>query len=733
MSLAPSVLALVNQLLHGSGRLAARQSVTLHPLAGNPERRDHATLRRFRAAHGAETLALVTVGPDLAGLRKRSELFAEAYPTLACPVFAHGSIEGQDLLLAEYFAGTEATKALAGAGPGPGPLLDALRAIAQRFEQAIEPSTQANAKEEIGELCEAVLRLPYWAAADRAFLTGVVFPYAEEHLVASEPRRRVTNGDFILQNILLGAGGAARLVDYEQAASSHYFAEDWLRLTYWDQLPEEIRQFARTRTGDSDATHFYLALKQLRSEAEVNLPQKAQADARHWCDKIRENLIERTNALRHAMLWPGAPRSTEAAAARLQLFWMTDEGWSTERSLYAEAEEGKTTRLTFRIPAGPACHALRLDPGEAPGALVIHELTVLQGGEQRHVVWKGSSGAELRRLEPAGDAVIEPDSDPFKVVSVGSDPQLFLHAVGAAAGTSLEVEAVVTYLRAPGDQIAALRSGVVRLRAEAAVAAEITRTLAALRTEMDRLRQEAEVSQAASAREKEAFAESLSDLRGQTEQAVAKRWRAIAECTEGTAAHLTQLLSEVRKLAASQSHLQEAVDAAARARAAEREALKAGEERDRRREADREKVEAEHRRLLALQAATRASLEATEKQLVLAREYLSGHAATVDRLEQALARRDAELAASQQERQATALDAQHARDELGRLAQELAAAREQGAVLRQLQDRIAGEKDALVVALEAERQTRQRQENTFIWRTTTPLRRLSSWFLNRFT
>ena len=410
---------------------------------------------------------------------------------------------------------------------------------------------------------------------------------------------------------------------------------------------------------------------------------------------------------------------------RVQLFWMTDEGWAAERSIFLDAEEGTTCRLVFRIPPGPACHALRFDPGEGPGALVIRSVTVIQTGEKRKVVWSGTTAAELRRLEPGGDAVIDPASDPFKVVSVGADPRLYLNAVGAPAGIGLEVEIVATYITAPGDQIEALRSAVIRLQSAATAAAESAGAIAGLKGELDRLRLKDEILQTTVAREKEVYSASLAEIRDLS----TGQWRAVAERLDRSRDELAHLRAEVGKIDVRHTRHQETLEALARDFATGMETLKTDGERTRQEGAERQKLETEQRRVLAVLAATRASLEAAEKQLMLNREYLTGHAATIDGLEQALIRRDAELGESRQEQRSLALNVQHIQDQLGRLAQELAAAREQSAVLHALQEKMTREKDILIATLEAERQTRQRQEDSFIWRVTTPLRRFSSWFL----
>jgi glycosyltransferase involved in cell wall biosynthesis len=316
MPLSPSSEALVKELLGQTGRLASGQPIMFRPLPGNPERQDHLTLQRFVISGQTGALAFLTVGKNLSELRQRSALFSAAYPELACPVFAHGSAEGEDLLLAEYFGGINAIQAADDPKIGAEGVLAALQVVARRFEQAIQPSTHDAAIEEVRGLCSRILQIEYWTDADRGFLAKVVFPFAEQRLVSHRPCRRATNGDFTLGNILLNAEGAIRIIDYEQAAATHFFVEDWLRLTYWN-TPDVIRQFALKQISDLTATRLYLWLKQLEFESAVIVPAKAQADIRHWSGKIRQLIELQSGELKQSMFWPTAQSAATAEFCRL--------------------------------------------------------------------------------------------------------------------------------------------------------------------------------------------------------------------------------------------------------------------------------------------------------------------------------------------------------------------------------------------------------------------------------
>jgi hypothetical protein len=184
MNLTSQTELLVKDLLCNSGRLVRDQTITLEPMPGNPERRDYTTRRRFLVRTDTSSLAVLVVGKDLTQLRQKSELFSQAYPDLACSVFAHGNVDDHDLLLTDYFAGLTAGEALNDPSIGETGVLPALELLASRLNRAVKPSTSAAFAGEIETLQAKLLRIPHWTAADRTFLDHIVFPFAAKHFRA---------------------------------------------------------------------------------------------------------------------------------------------------------------------------------------------------------------------------------------------------------------------------------------------------------------------------------------------------------------------------------------------------------------------------------------------------------------------------------------------------------------------------------------------------------------------
>lgn len=451
--------AIVGRLLRSAGMVSGRNKIYLDSLASNPERRDSGERRQFLVTVNESPIAFATVGPDLSALRDRTVLFAKTYPELGCSPVGFGHYARNDLLLTEYFPGSRLDKCHLNSEK----IIEILRGLESRFLSALEPSDRDALQHELQHLFLQAEKLPFWTRADRGFLRHALFPIVEEHLLTGRIQQRVTNGDFVPHNIIVGDDGSVRIIDYEFTASTHFFEEDWLRFTYWSTLPDEVREFALSHLVRPTGTYLYLALKQLVTESQVNLPQKAQIDAQSWCAGIRRTILHKTKELRHSLIFPVPPDELEGDyQVRAEIFWMTDEGWSPQRSLSLLVPYDRRFCLKFHIPPGPSCHGLRFDPSECPGHVTIHSLRVQTsqpGDKFGTLAFHASDPSGLSQLQPAGDALILSNihSNRFEVICTGQDPQLYLIGVGAKAGHQINVEIELTFSNASGAQLLALR------------------------------------------------------------------------------------------------------------------------------------------------------------------------------------------------------------------------------------------------------------------------------------
>lgn len=441
---------------------------SLRPISRNYERIAGGGRAHYVLSAPGRPRQVLYVGTDLTDLAARSRQFAAAYPTLACAMQGEGRHGGWHYLLFEYFTGLTGIDVVNHTADGQERVLVALEKVAEVFAAAERPSTVDAARAELTELGRQVLALPYWTPLDRSYLEATVLPFLHEQLVPLQPTRRVTNGDLILRNLLIDDTGAVRIIDYELGEDSHFHREDWLRLTYWEVVPEDIRAFALDLAGQPlPALRVYLALKQVVSEARNNVPQKAVADVRHWARVIRQTLATASSHSRQSLFWPATETVGDGASGDLhaQLFWMTDDGWSTEQSALAPARTGPHQTVRFLIPAGKTVHALRFDPMDAPGVATIFNIVVRRLDPTPMHTYSAFGEEALAMAIPAGDAFRCPsEGDSLQLLSIGPDPQLHFNQAGGPADSRLEVEVTFSLSVDPLDQVKLLRAVAEDLR-----------------------------------------------------------------------------------------------------------------------------------------------------------------------------------------------------------------------------------------------------------------------------
>lgn len=441
--------------LQALGLLAAGERASLHPLARSPERREAGDVSTHILVRADDTKQLLRSGPDLTDLVTRTRLFATAYPQLAAAIRGEGRHGGRHYVLSDYLPGRSAADVLLDTPNGPDRVQAALTSLAKVFQLAEKPSTVADAQAELAEVTQRVLALPYWTVLDRAFLESSVFPYLRENLIPLQPTRRVTGGDFILRNLLIADDDTVHLIDYEYAADTHFHREDWLRLTYWDVIPDGLKNIARQQLGRTAPVLVFLTLKQLLLESRHSLPQQAAADIKHWSIVIRQTLAQDTSLLRLSQLWPSPANAVATEdALQAQLYWMTDEGWSGSRSASAQITSGRHQTIRFLIPAGANVHALRFDPCSCPGSAQIFNFTFRQLDPEPKILRTAWSAAEFAFAVPAGDAMAGPaGAEHFQIISTGSDPQIYFNQCGGSGSSRLEFEVTFAINTDPQDLV----------------------------------------------------------------------------------------------------------------------------------------------------------------------------------------------------------------------------------------------------------------------------------------
>lgn len=342
--MSPELASLVEAALTQAGRPVASGQLEFRAIAGNPDRKDHQTLRRYAICRQNAPLALLILGPELAQLENRIALFARHHPAISCPIIAANTASQPGYILTEYFAGQNAADALSNPAIGETGVVQALEKLAKIYAASERPSTADAAKAELDALLDQVAAIPFWTPLDRSFLQTVVAPLAKQLLLTREPHIRVTNGDLALQNLLIAEDGSLRVIDCEQAAETHFFAEDWLRLSFW-KAPKAVREAALKQIADPTAARLLFYLRQMAFEAAVIQTEKARADIGHWARELRGLATQATPAVGQSLFWPQNREPNQAQPATAE----TDRAKILDLFHYARHTANEVGRCEAKI------------------------------------------------------------------------------------------------------------------------------------------------------------------------------------------------------------------------------------------------------------------------------------------------------------------------------------------------------------------------------------------------
>jgi GT2 family glycosyltransferase len=262
----------------------------LEPIQGNPNRYDYLAKASFRVTVGNRTVCHLTVGLNLAPLWERTQAFASACPEITCrPLFFHRSGEW-DYLGIEFFDGRTLDSLALENLLTPAEALKHSEKVLAALERTLQPSTAEAAAREIDALFAQVCTLPVFAEFDQAILRQIVFPFVRAGALAGPFRIRWTNGDLIPRNVLVDQEGNVRLVDYEFAARTHFFAEDAWRWRTFSSLPPEARDLPGLGNGavPQPWLEAFFLLKHFVLAHEVNGARQANIDLRPAIERLVE-------------------------------------------------------------------------------------------------------------------------------------------------------------------------------------------------------------------------------------------------------------------------------------------------------------------------------------------------------------------------------------------------------------------------------------------------------------
>ncbi|HTQ29745.1 MAG TPA: glycosyltransferase, partial [Opitutaceae bacterium] len=288
----------------------------LELIPGNPLRHDFFSRAGFRVVAGDRTFFRLVVGRALGPLWERAQAFAGACPDIACrPLFYHRAGEW-DYLAEEFFEGREVDELVREGRRTAADAVVCAEKILAALERTQQPSTLEAAAQELDRLFTQVCALPFLAGFDQTLLQEAVFPFVRAGALAGPFHTRWTNGDLIPRNVLVDPHGNVRLIDYEFAGRTHFFAEDAWRWRIFSTLPPEARELPGL--GDISKQPWVEALHLLRQIVlahEVNGTRQAASDSRPALDRLAG--LAATQAEHHHSVFLQRLAAMPAAEARL--------------------------------------------------------------------------------------------------------------------------------------------------------------------------------------------------------------------------------------------------------------------------------------------------------------------------------------------------------------------------------------------------------------------------------
>jgi hypothetical protein len=432
----PTIAKILAELRAGGFFPSAR---TLHLEASprNPMRRDYFERAAFRVIDGDTTLCRLIVGKNLVDLHRRSAAIAKACPDIICqPLFWHRADEW-DYFATEFFDGENLETLVLDGRMTADDALACAEKIVGSLERTSQPSSLADASQELDRLFDDAGVLPLFGGLDQPFLDNVVFPAVRAGALAEEPRTRWTNGDLIARNVLVDSHGRTRLIDYEFAERTHFFAIDAWRWQNLSILPPEARVLPGV--GHAVRTKPWLEslsiLRQMALQYATNGAQIAVEDSRPAVERLIALAANaqsglRTSAFLSALAAGPLPAAGRKPAMFAQLYWSIDGSYVETQSSRLDYVAGSDVALSFLIRHVRGRVTFRFDPAEAPGLLQISAIR-LHNTRTRTPLLSLNQSTGWSAIHVDGGLLRLVDSPFLNLLSLNGDPRLLLPTVDA--------------------------------------------------------------------------------------------------------------------------------------------------------------------------------------------------------------------------------------------------------------------------------------------------------------
>jgi hypothetical protein len=410
-------------VLIDAGAIKRSASLSVQSLPGDAGRRPGARRELHRIWRDGRPRVQLYIAPDLNSLERCATEFYRACPSIVCKPLFFVKHEGFDFLGIEFAEGVNAETAYAAQALSADALVQSLTVLDAALSQTEEPSTSEAAAAELDGLLLALRHSELLSGPDQALLESFIVPKLKSALLTGEPKTRWTNGDFIARNMIVGRRGA-KLVDYEFAARTHFYGEDWARLSrYSAALPAAALDLVNARLGERRiAFDVYGLLRQIVLESRI----KPVGELHRETGNIARQLIPLLDLWRAETMpsvflpRPQNPAVPGSLTAQAQVYYSNTPEFHESNSLCDDVIEGVWKRVELPIPIGAGSWHIRLDPVRCAGIVEVVSVEISGSGGA------GRESIALPDLTAAGTCAAVAVAPALTLICYGPDPQLHL-------------------------------------------------------------------------------------------------------------------------------------------------------------------------------------------------------------------------------------------------------------------------------------------------------------------
>jgi O-antigen biosynthesis protein len=225
---------------YGGGDLSSTELTTS---LGKPKVRK----RFYRLSREGKSDLHLTCGFDLKQTYERSNSFHQKLPELTCKPFFISEGKEFDLFGQEFFEGQPIDQSLLLGKTSEQEVTEILDKLHIALKSLEVDSSDAEMLSELDDFGKLLSQAKFIGDIDRAIIMESLLPYLREKSASFIPKVRWSCGDMAARNIILSDERDFRIIDCEFALQTHFFDEDWVRLSQYSNPPFSSLSFFEKR------------------------------------------------------------------------------------------------------------------------------------------------------------------------------------------------------------------------------------------------------------------------------------------------------------------------------------------------------------------------------------------------------------------------------------------------------------------------------------------------------